>query len=293
MSMKSGKMDKWDAVPFPSRFLVPGGLHAISRRTTWIVEALAHYECMGYILIQLGTKNYKTYGEIRRIVSSTLQGTRLFVQAREQNENLKRQSETLKGSLERMHQLIGGVINTLSLTLETRDPYTAGHQRRVSDLARSISTELSMSADEIESIRLSASVHDLGKIYVPSEILNKPGKLREAEMHLIQLHPQIAFDILKTIEFPWPIGEIVLQHHERMDGSGYPQGLTGDRITAAARIISVADVVEAMASHRPYRASLGLDAALEEIERFRGVHYDADAVDACLKLFRSKGYMFR
>ncbi|OQB98598.1 MAG: Cyclic di-GMP phosphodiesterase response regulator RpfG [Spirochaetes bacterium ADurb.Bin110] len=179
------------------------------------------------------------------------------------------------------------------MTVETRDPYTAGHQRGVADLSRAIAMELKLTSDRIDGIQMAAIIHDLGKISVPAEILTKPNKLTEMEFELIKTHPQSGYDILKDIDFPWPIARMILEHHERMDGSGYPRNLRGDDILLESRILAVADVVESMASHRPYRPALGLNAALEEIEKNRGTIYDADAVDACLRLIREKRFQFR
>jgi PAS domain S-box-containing protein len=181
-------------------------------------------------------------------------------------------------------------VHAIANIVEMRDPYTAGHQVRVAALASAIATEMALPADQVEAIQIAGIVHDLGKISVPAEILSKPGKINEAERNLIKLHPQAGYDILKDIHFPWPIALMVLQHHERLDGSGYPQGLKGEEILLGARILSVADVVEAMSSHRPYRPGLGTEAALAEIAQFRGTHYDAQAVDACLTIFCEKGY---
>jgi putative nucleotidyltransferase with HDIG domain len=183
-------------------------------------------------------------------------------------------------------------LQAISIMLEKRDPYTAGHQQRVAELAEKIALELGLSKDQAHGIRLAGIVHDIGKIQTPSEVLTKPGKLTDIEYSLIKLHPQTGYDILKNIKFPWPIAEAVLQHHERLDGSGYPQGLKGKKIILEARIISVADVVEAMSSHRPYRAGLGLEAALEEITSKRGIHFDPEVVNACLRLFKDHGYKF-
>ena len=162
----------------------------------------------------------------------------------------------------------------------------------MAELARSISQEMGLPKDQIEGVRMAGTVHDLGKISVPAEILSKPTKLSSLEFSLIKVHPQTSYDILKDIEFPWPIARIVLQHHERINGSGYPQGLKGEEILLESRILAVADVVEAIASHRPYRPAHGIDTALEEIEKNRGLFYDPDVVDACLQLFRTKGYKF-
>jgi PAS domain S-box-containing protein len=183
-------------------------------------------------------------------------------------------------------------IEAIAATVETRDPYTAGHQRRVSNLARALGKEMGLSETVQEGLHFGALVHDLGKIQVPAEILSKPTKLTKLEFELIKTHPQAGYDILKGIDFPWPVAEMVHQHHERLDGSGYPQGLKGDAIALEARILAVADVVEAMASHRPYRAGLGLEAALREIETKRGVWFDPAPVDACLRLFRENRFSF-
>jgi HD-GYP domain-containing protein (c-di-GMP phosphodiesterase class II) len=179
----------------------------------------------------------------------------------------------------------------MAVVVETRDPYTAGHQRRVSDLARAIATEMNLSRGRIDGIRVMGSIHDIGKISVPAEILSKPTKLTDIEFGLIKAHSSAGYDILKEIEFPWPVAEIVLQHHEKLNGFGYPRGLKGNEILPEAKIICVADVVEAMASHRPYRPALGIEKALEEIFQNRGILYDPDVVDACLRLFREKGYV--
>jgi len=189
-----------------------------------------------------------------------------------------------------MRKALGATVQAIAVTVETRDPYTAGHQRRVADLAHSIATEMNLPAEQIDGIRMAAAIHDLGKISVPAEILSKPKKLTAIEFSLIKTHAKSGYDILKNIDFPWPIARMILEHHERMDGSGYPRNLKGDDILMEARILAVSDVVESMASHRPYRPALGVDAALEEIEKNKGTLYDADAVDACLRLFCEKGY---
>lgn len=193
-------------------------------------------------------------------------------------------------SIERLRKALGSTIQALAVTAETRDPYTAGHQRRVTDLACTIAAQMGLLTNQIDGIRMASMIHDLGKISIPAEILSKPTKLTNIEFMMIKTHPQAGFDILKDIEFPWPVARMVLEHHERIDGSGYPDGLTGDRLLIDSRIIAVADVVEAMASHRPYRPALGLDKALEEISRNRGALYDPGAVDACLALIEQGGY---
>jgi PAS domain S-box-containing protein len=191
-------------------------------------------------------------------------------------------------------KLLGAMIKTIELmsrTMELKDPYTAGHQERVTVIASAIAKEMGLDETEVEGIRLAAIVHDLGKIYVPSEILSKPGRLSDLEFSLIKLHPQAGYDLLKDVAFPWPIASMILQHHERMNGSGYPQGLKGKDILPGARILAVADVVEAMGSHRPYRPSLGIEKALAEITANQDILYDAGVVDACMRLFK-KGFEF-
>jgi len=202
----------------------------------------------------------------------------------------RRVDDELQATLVRLRRTLGGVIDVLVSTVESRDPYTAGHQRRVSDLSRAIATEMGLPRDTIEGVRVAGAVHDIGKISVPAEILSKPGRLTAIEFQLIQAHVTIGYDILKPIRFSWPVAESVLQHHERFDGSGYPAGLAGSSIRVEARILAVADVVEAMASHRPYRPALGIEKALEEIHRGRGMQYDPDVVDACARLFEVRGY---
>ncbi|MDO8351311.1 MAG: GAF domain-containing protein [Gallionella sp.] len=185
-----------------------------------------------------------------------------------------------------------GTVRAIAAIVEMRDPYTAGHQARVSGLAAAIARKMGLPEDQIHAIHLAGMVHDLGKIRIPAEILSKPGKITDIEFSLIKVHPQAGYDILKDIAFPWPIAQMVLQHHERLDGSGYPQGIKGDQIDLGARILCVADVVEAISSHRPYRPALGIDAALNEITRGRGTSYDAQVADACMALFREQGYLF-
>ncbi len=202
----------------------------------------------------------------------------------------KESEKSLQETLENLRKALGITIQVMVAAVETRDPYTAGHQIRVADLARAIAGEMGLPPDRIEGLRMAAVIHDIGKLYVPAEILSKPKRLRDIEYALIKEHAQKGYEILKDVESPWPIAEMVRQHHERMDGSGYPQGMKGDEILLEARIMAVADVVESMASHRPYRPTLGIDAALGEIEGNRGILYDADVVDACRRLFREKSY---
>jgi HD-GYP domain-containing protein (c-di-GMP phosphodiesterase class II) len=195
-------------------------------------------------------------------------------------------------SVLRLNRAMMHTVEAVSIALEKRDPYTAGHQNRVASLSVAIAQEMGFSDDRVEGIRLGSMVHDIGKISVPAEILNRPGRLTKDEFGVIKAHPEAGYDILKGVDFPWPITQMIIQHHERLDGSGYPDGLKGDEISEEARILAVADVVEAITSHRPYRPSLGLEIAMEEIERGRGSIYDADVVDACLRLFREKDFQW-
>lgn len=197
-----------------------------------------------------------------------------------------------RASAEKLEQTLLQTIEAVAATVDARDPYTAGHQRRVAALASAIAKEMKLPEDKIRGLYLAASIHDLGKVHLPAEILSKPGVLSPIEYELVKTHVQFGYGIINDVEFPWPIAQMLLQHHERLDGSGYPQGLRGEQILTEAKIISVADVVEAMSSHRPYRPGRGLESALEEISMQRGVLYDPDAVDCCLALFWDKNYTF-
>jgi PAS domain S-box-containing protein/putative nucleotidyltransferase with HDIG domain len=194
---------------------------------------------------------------------------------------------------ERLRKAMDGHVRAMATTVEMRDPYTAGHERRVAQLAAAVAEEMGgFGEHDIEGIRVAAYLHDLGKIAVPAEILSKPGKINSHEFGIIKSHPRVGFDVLKEIDFIWPVAEATLQHHERLDGSGYPRGLKGEQIIPQARIIAVADVVEAMASHRPYRPALSINEALEEIMRGSGRSFDAAVVSVCVRLFLVKGFRF-
>jgi len=215
------------------------------------------------------------------------------------NEQLRREVDhrrnvqrELQQSLDHLKKIIGGSVMAIAMTVEKRDPYTYGHQQRVAELARAIGVEIGLSPDQVEGLAIASAIHDIGKISLPAEILTKPSHLSSLEMSLIQAHSQAGYDILKSVEFPWPVAQIVLQHHERLNGTGYPQGLSGEGILKEARIVGVADVVETMSSHRPYRPSMGLDKALEEISAKKGILYDPEAVDACLALIEGKHFEF-
>lgn len=207
--------------------------------------------------------------------------------------NRKTAEKALQDSYDRFNKAVDGIISTIAIMSETRDPYTAGHQRQVSRLAHAIADELKLDDSTCESIRIAGIVHDIGKLAVPAEILSKPGKLSPTEFAIIKRHPEVGSEMLKNIDFPWPICNIILQHHERLDGTGYPAGLKDKDICTEARILAVSDVVEAMASHRPYRPALGINTALDEIMKYKGVKYDSDAVNACVRLVNDKGFSFR
>jgi PAS domain S-box-containing protein/putative nucleotidyltransferase with HDIG domain len=216
-----------------------------------------------------------------------LDGTIMDVTARK--EAVKR----LEESLESLSKTIENTVSAMSLMVDMKDPYTTGHQRQVAELAAAIAESMGLPEESVKCLSTAGQLHDIGKMCVPSEILTKPGPINDMEYTLIRSHPRAGYDILKTIDFPWPVAEVILQHHERMDGSGYPYGLEGEQILLESRILAVADVVDAMASHRPYRPSLGIGLALKEIEYNAGTLFDAEVVKACLALFREQGYKLR
>ena len=229
----------------------------------------------------------------RTLAHGALEGYRAIWEAEVASRGrlLEERTLELQRTVERVRKVLNSTVETLASVVETRDLYTAGHQRRVAGLARAIATMLQLPADRVEGLRMAGMIHDIGKVGIPAEILSKPGRLCEIEFRLIQTHVQVGYEILKQIDFPWPVAEIVYQHHERMDGSGYPRGLRGERILLEARILGVADVVEAMASHRPYRPALGLDAAIAELES-HPERFDRDVVAACTHLVRVQKFAF-
>ena len=204
-----------------------------------------------------------------------------------QNQEKEKRAAELVIDKEELHAALLNTVRVAMMLSEMRDPYTAGHERRVAEIAVAICTELGFDKNRQEGMRVAGYLHDIGKITIPAEILSKPGKLSEIEYSLIKEHAQASYDVLRNVDFPWPVALVALQHHERLDGTGYPKGRKGEEIIIEARILAVADVVEAMSSHRPYRAGLGIENALAEIERGRGTAYDATA---CLILFKEKGY---
>jgi PAS domain S-box-containing protein/putative nucleotidyltransferase with HDIG domain len=235
-------------------------------------------------------------GEIRRLLVNRAEvlwnGERQFQVLYQDITERVQAEKALQASYDKLDKMLDAVIQTMALTVEMRDPYTAGHQNRVARLASAIAGEMGLAPEKLKGLFVIGAIHDIGKISVPSEILSKPGRITESEFSIIKEHPKTGYDILKGIDFPWPVAQAVLQHHERMNGAGYPGRLSGENIIIEARILAVADVVEAMASHRPYRPSLGIDKALEEISLKKGILYDAVAAEACLKLFREKKFSF-
>lgn len=212
------------------------------------------------------------------------------IHAHQEESERKRLELEVELQAQKLRKTMEMTIQALAVTIEMRDPYTAGHQRRVAQLASRIAQEMRLEEEQILNVRLAGIIHDIGKIYIPVEILTKPGRLNDYEISMIRSHPRFGFDIIKETDLPKKIGDIIIQHHERMDGSGYPLGLAGEEIHLESRILSVADVVEAMSSHRPYRPALGLEAALEEINQHKEFLFDPDVVDICLDLFAEQKF---
>jgi putative nucleotidyltransferase with HDIG domain len=243
------------------------------------------------LLVASVTVDLGEYGEEQSLINEVAGDIAFALGSIEKEEQKKRAEAELKQSNASLDKAMQDTIQAMAVTCEMRDPYTAGHQQRVAQLVLTIAEELHLSDKEKIGLRTAAFLHDIGKMSVPSEILSKPGKLNTMEFDLVKKHVQASYDILQGIDFPWPVAQIVYQHHERMDGSGYPNALLGKDIKLGARILAVADVVEAMTSHRPYRPALGIDKALVEISNNRGKLYDADVVDACLTVINN-GFRF-
>ncbi len=274
--------------------------------TTWLkdqatIEIYEHDNiCLSLGFLTIVSKEMEAEDKLKKhhdlletlVAERTVELTALNRQLQQEIEERKLIQKKLSHSYLLLQQSLDELVHAMSLTLEERDPYTAGHQRRTTDLSLAIAREMSLTEFETKGLQMAGLIHDMGKISVPGEILSKPGILNEAELQLIKRHPQVAYDILNQIDFPWSVDKIVLQHHEKLDGSGYPQGLSGDDILLEARILCVADVVETMETHRPYRPSLGREAALEEISKNRGILYDPEVVDACLRLFKDSNFQY-
>ncbi|HZK40127.1 MAG TPA: HD-GYP domain-containing protein [Atribacterota bacterium] len=205
---------------------------------------------------------------------------------------MRDEEKTKDQIIKEMHKIIEGTANIITKVVELRDPYSIGHQQRVSKLATAIAREMELPQDKIEGTKIASLVHDIGKVNLPTEIISKPSKLIDVEFNLIKNYPRVGYDILKKVDFPWPVAEIVLQHQEKIDGSGYPRGLKGDEICIEAKILGVANVVEAMSSYKSYRPALSIDEALAEVVENKNILFDPEVVDACLKLFKEKDFKF-
>lgn len=246
------------------------------------------------IPVEVVCSAYAGNGEGNKIIQCTIRDISIRKDAQEElvrHRSIER-DDSLSQERSRVSEQIFETVNSLSNVIEARDPYTASHQRRVTALAVLIAREMSLPPNMIDGLRFSAQIHDIGKIGIPNEVLTKPTALNSMEIAILRGHAQAGYDILRPLNFPWPVAKIILQHHERIDGSGYPQGLKHDEICLEARILGVADTVEAMTSDRPYRLGFGLDKALEELEAQKGVCYDPDVVDACLRVFRERNFQF-
>ena len=264
-----------------------GGVHLYFTKPWHEEELLLHIK-QSFSKVEILQENKRLIELIKNKNDELLKLNKtLEKRTKDKTDDLLAQSEKLKESYKKSQIILDGIVKTLSMIIETRDPYTSGHEDQVAKIACNIAKEMKFTEEQITAIHIAATLHDIGKISVPSEILTKPGRLSDLEMEMIKTHCKVANDILINIEFPYPVAEIIFQHHERMDGSGYPRGLKGDKIAIEARIIGAADVMDAMASYRPYRPALGVDAAIEEIVKFRGITYDPAVVDACLEIYKN------
>ncbi len=268
------------------------GANALGMMSCYAIEFYARRDFFMKQQLEIERENVKKINkELEDRVIKRTADYQIVNQALEQKiSEQKRMEEELKRTLEILKKSVGTTIQVMVAAVEARDPYTAGHQLRSANLACAIAEEMGLSQEKIDGIRMACSIHDIGKMSVPAEILTKPNKLTDIEFSLIKEHSWSGHEMLKDVESPWPLAQVIGQHHERLDGSGYPKRLKGDEILIEARILAVSDVVESMASHRPYRPSLGIEAALEEIEKNKGILYDVTVADACLRLFREKNY---
>jgi len=284
---------KWDIVL--SDYSMPGfsGIEALSIYQEYgldipfIIVSGTVGEETAVNAMKAGAHDYVMKGNLSRLAPAI----RREIHDAGDRQKIKQAEWKLQKNAEKLKKTLEGFLQTMVRVIESKDPYTAGHQQRVASLADAIAHKNELSAEQVEGLRFAAIIHDIGKISVPSDILSKPGKINEYEFALIKQHTTVGYHILSEINFPWPIADIVHQHHERMGGTGYPRGLKGTDILMEARIIAVADVVESISSHRPYRPALGIDVALEEILNSRGKDYDANVVDACVSLFREDCYV--
>jgi putative nucleotidyltransferase with HDIG domain/PAS domain S-box-containing protein len=270
-------------------FVAPEDLERAVRSAKTMFNKKIGSQQIGLILKNNVKTQFEIDGAILRNTAGTPYG--IVYLCRDITER-KLAESSLREGLIKLRTTLKASIDALASAIEMRDPYTAGHQERVTRLARAIALEMGLDKERVEAIEIAGVIHDIGKLYVPAEILSKPTKLSDLEYSMIKMHAQVGYTILSKIDFPWPIAQIVHQHHEAINGSGYPQGLAGKDILLEAKILCVADVVEAMSSHRPYRPALGIQAALAEITQKQGILYDREVVDACLKLFREKNFKF-
>jgi len=272
----------------------PGGDDVRRSSETSLVILPLKTEGMSLGLLEIRARGLRAIPNEETAILTDLADLLAFgIMALHNRRAFQRTEEELQKTLKHLRGALGGVIELSESVVEVRDPCTAGHQRRVADLARSIANHLGLPKEKIEGIRIASAIHDIGKISIPAEILCKAGPLTSLEYDQVKSHPRAGYDLLKTIQFPWRVADIVYQHHEQMDGSGYPLGLEGREILTEARVIRVADVVEAMVSRRPYRPPRRIDEALEEITRMRGVRYDTDVVASCVELFTANRYAFK
>jgi len=268
--------------------------HVVANERERVAEIIArwmHGEGSGPITVQALRKDGTPFTLGAHPALGTYEGRPALIVVAQDITERARAEEEIRRHLERLEQAMRGTVAVIGTIGELRDPYTHGHERRVGELAAAMAAEMGIDAGRVEGLRIAGYLHDVGKIGVPAEILVKPTRLSRPEFELVKEHAQKGYEILRNVQFPWPVAQVAWEHHERLDGSGYPRGLKAGEISLEARILAVADTVEAMASHRPYRPALGIEAALAEIEKHRGITYDADAVDACLRLFREKGYV--
>lgn len=294
-SMKSALSDNtWDAISCDQKmpeFSAEGALNILKERgldIPFIVVSGVIDMKDAVALMKSGAHDFVRKDDLARLVPS------LERELRETDVRRARIEAESKLALsdKKLHDGLLNTVKALASALELRDPYTAGHQARVSELSCAVGREMKMSDDDIEGLSLAALIHDIGKIYVPIEILVKPTKLTHVEIEMIRTHPQYGYDIVKDLEFPWPVANMIKHHHERMDGSGYPDGISGEAICMGARIIAVSDTVESMSTNRPYRPAIGLAGAILEILNGKGTSFDADVVDACVSVIRNKKFSF-
>lgn len=292
--VKSIESKKFDIILADYSLPSFNGLHALEivKKKKYIIPFIFVSGAIGEELaikcLKTGATDYILKDQLKKLMPSIKRALK------ENEERRKRESaeDELKKTNKKLRRIIDEIVDAFSSLAEKKDPYTAGHQKNVAKIACDIAQKMNLPDNIIKGIRIAGLLHDIGKFYVPSEILNKPGKLTEYEFNIIKSHPQTGYDLLKGIDFPWPVAKIVQQHHEYLNGSGYPKGLKEKDILTEAKIICVSDVIESMASRRPYRPALGIEAALEEVVKFRGKKFDPEIVDICINMFKGKKYKY-